>query len=151
MISPPSQSFSRHSLGLSLGPCPARIRPGDQPTFFIFDASVIDASNAIFPDHAFASDIKRLMGLAAPTNSPAIFVTTPLEFQVLDDWKEKRKAEVRDSGEDPERSNLRNWIKAAEGKGIVSSYPDLRFNTYAHQYLVLDQVSEQSQSGLGKS
>jgi hypothetical protein len=150
MISLPAQSFSTHTVGLALGPRPACIRPGAQPIFFIFDAGMIHASDRIFPFLAGRAQIARLMGMAVPTDRPVIFVSTPLEYQVADDWKEKRKAEKRAKGEEslPETPNFRNWINAAEGKGFVKKYPNLRCDTFAHQYLILNQVSEQNRSGL---
>ena len=92
------------------------------------------------------------MGIAVPTNRPIIFVSTPLEYQVADDWKEKRKAVARgkNDGRQPDKPNFRNWIHAAEGKGIVKTHPDFRCNTFAHQYLILNQVSEQTRSGLSE-
>jgi len=106
---------------------------------------MIDASDKIFPEFAKPIEFARLMGMALPMSKPIVFISSPLELQVVDDWKEKRKEEERVTKSPfTAKPNLKYWCAGAEGKGVVKSFPNMRWNAFAHFYPVLDQVSASS-------
>lgn len=110
----------------------------DDPIIFFFDAAMVNRSDTIFPILATASEFDRLMALSIATGRPLIFVTTPLELQLIDHWKEKAK---EFDPKNPLLTKLRNWCRGAEGRGMVQEFPDMRYTGFAHQYLILSQVS----------
>jgi hypothetical protein len=136
-----SEDFKTHTVDLRLGPRRGRIQPGDVPEFYIFDAAMVDMSYKLFPKERTEEKFKELMGLAIPTTTPRIFLTTPMEIMVTDDWKENEKKVAAATGEEVKTTNLKFWCHAGEGRGIVSSYPNLPSDTYGHIYPVLSQVS----------
>jgi hypothetical protein len=121
------------------GPRPERLKPGDRPNLFMFDAAMVDKSDLLFPFQADHRQYARLMSLSAPSDAPVIFGTSPLEHQLLDSFKEKAK-KADPSGVIPDKPNLRNWTRAGEGRGIVKRYRNIRGRSFAHQQFVVSQV-----------
>lgn len=131
--------FPLDNLTCALGPRPERLKAGDRPTLFMFDAAMVDGSESLFPEQATTAQYARLMALSAVSETPLIFATTPLEHQVLDSLKEKiKKARLPDTV--PIFPNMRCWYRATEGRGIVKRFPNMRCIGFVHQEFVLSQV-----------
>ena len=130
---------ARLAQACALGPTPERLSTGDRPILFMCDAAMVHESDNLFPKRANKTQYSRLLSLSAPSETPIIFSTTELEYQILDSKKEKAKKEAL-PGVPPAIPNLQGWVRAAEGQGIVKSYPNIRWRRFAHQNFTLNQV-----------
>jgi hypothetical protein len=125
----------------SLGPTPALLLSRDDPIFFFLEACMLYNSKSIFPSDASAVEYARVRALSAATGRPIIFFTTPLELQLIDQWKKEAKDFAIANGHArPKSTNLRYWCRGAEGRGIAKYFPNMRYTGFAHQYMVLSQV-----------
>jgi hypothetical protein len=138
MTTVPAPGFQVHMISFvtTLGHNPVRIKPGDNPIFFMLCAGMLHHFARFLPHDADSTVFERLMAFAKATGRPIIFVTTFLELQIADSRKRIEK-----NWKKGVVLNLQHWGHAAEGRAIVKEFEGMRWSAFAVQYAVVDQVS----------
>lgn len=131
---PVSYQPPKIELNYLLGPTPKRLSPNDQPDFLFSDVGMIgNQIHNVFNAQADSSIYKRYEGLSQKNaNRQLIFATTPVEIQILNDYKEGREKPLK---------CFPSWVKALEGTGTTKQHEDLRAASYLYQEFFVPMVS----------